>query len=301
MQVHDSKELITLSILVALNALLQPNLSAWINYGALQALLYAYEQGVTKYPKWIQPLTFARYVLLNSILMLRIDFPFILVIQQHLTIIPMTFIPSCLLSILVTQLPLLWSLWAAFVLSCILFIVQPFFTALVQQWTQIYLDGHDIHFGFIPPFHKSYRNITHESPNENGFNKKVIGITLHFHLDDEEEEEEEEIHTHTQDQKETKEETLPKNTSTHTQTTEPQEDELPETIITTQTTEPQEDKLTETIITTQTTEAREEHEPETSIPTQPTEPQHNESIETTEPQEDEPTEVHEEKNAQEQE
>jgi hypothetical protein len=196
-----------LSILVALNALLQPNLSAWINYGVLRALLYAYEQGVTKYPKWIQPITFARYVLLNSILMLRIDFPFILVIQQHLTIIPMTFIPSCLLSILVTQLPLLWSLWAAFVSSCILFIVQPFFTTLVQQWTQIYSDGHDIHFGFIPPFHKSYRNITHESPNENGSKKKVIGITLHFHFDDEEEEEEEEeIHTHTQDHKESKEE-----------------------------------------------------------------------------------------------
>jgi hypothetical protein len=142
------------ALLVALNAILQPNVSEWLNYAALAGLWCGFEWGAITFPVKKEMFKLLQYVLLNSVLMLRVQFPWILMSFQIMHI-PASFIPSILLSIPLAGLPLVWRVWLSLAFASVFYGFEFVVSVLYEELFHAYTDGKNLYLGYIknPPKH----------------------------------------------------------------------------------------------------------------------------------------------------
>ncbi len=169
------------STVLALNALLQPDPLVWVHFAVLKGLLWLCKLASKRYPKYEDELDMARYVLLNSVLMLRIPFPWILFAFQALDIF-YSVIPSIFMSCFVANLSPLWALWFATLFSSIFFAVEYCLVRLTKG-TKLrrYTDGTNVHMGYIHTLPSGFREIESYAPYSNA-QLELNGFTLCLQL-----------------------------------------------------------------------------------------------------------------------
>jgi hypothetical protein len=122
---------------------MQPELEVWENFGLLLVLggiNYCFLQW---FPKYELPMSFLTHVYLNTLVMLRVQLPWILFVIVALQFIPFTFVLSVYLSLILQQIPWTCALNLAIVFSIATFVIE----ACIHKMCKSYTNGKSILIG----------------------------------------------------------------------------------------------------------------------------------------------------------
>ena len=169
------------SSLIALNALLQPDPLVWGYYAVLISTLSLLSVASEQFKKYADELQFAKYIVLNSVVMLRIPLPWILFALQVPNIL-YSLIPSIFMACFVANLSPLWALWFATCFSSIFFAVEYGIVRLCYENVRMFTDGTNVQVGYIRHLPSSLRQIKDVSEVDDSSKAELNGVTLCFQM-----------------------------------------------------------------------------------------------------------------------